>query len=937
MATEQPQTLPADQKLPASTPDERMVEDSSETQAVNGHSKTDEDEAESDEKPVVNGKVESQDLTPAGADDSVNGKAFAANNSLLESTPAKSAPEPEPTADTDMPDVNGTSVTNNESATAMEVDKADATEPSATEDAPLMVQDTATEEAPIPNPEPSADSMDVDPSADSSKLESGSGPTTAAEAAEDKTEDKTAVNETSVAPSSQDLSQPSAELSKLDIGSTQPDAASSQPDTPMTDPPKSATKVSREREEDGGDERVAKRVKTEESVKEIPADSSIVADAPQSVPASSDVPASSERPGQEFDNQAISGFHNKQIRLYLAGLKKTKLGLNFRSSVQKLWPHLWEDYSQKITNPVDISVFEMKLREDKYVNYGALKTDIELLYENSVKFNGETNPVTEGALAVRDAILMRLPEIHRSEEPAKPEKGKAHPTRHTEPRAAAQSRRQSQAQAQSRAPATSPKPKPTSPAQPTQQTSAASSAPAFAIQPNGMPQIRRDSTREDGDRPKRPIHPPKNRDLDYASGNRKKLEPEQRFFDVVLEEVKRGKHFALNQWFLTPVDPVALNIPTYFSLVKKPMDLETMTRKNREGEYKSVKDLEKDMKLIVHNAELFNGEHHEVTHLARRLEELFKGEVAKRDQWMKRHYPPETPPAATISAPSPERSAHDSEEESEADGDNEGSEVIRNLQGRLDEEQDKLSTLLGSKKPDLTMIEIQQQVVSMLQRKLVEEKAKFHEEKKPKPKKKNNSKSKPKSGGSGAAATSSKKAAAGNSTSTKKGTGNASHKKAGSKSRPVGQLEKAVIAEGINDLEGNTLTRAVEIIKRDTGQNENDDGEMELDIDSLSVDALRKLYELIHKSNPSIRASLEKKPEYTNTAEVEHKPKPSAPSKAKKNKPMNKHEQERKIEQLRELKAQLQRHGSGSQEPLPEVEGNRPVESSEEESDSEEE
>lgn len=938
MATEQPQTLPADQKLPTSTPDERIVDDDSDAQAVNGHSKLDEDETKSDEKPVANGKVESQDVTPAGADESLNRKAFAANNSILESTPAKSAPEPQPTTDTDMPDVNGTSVTNDESASAMEVDKADVTESPATEkalvtdQAPATDQDPATQDpAPsAPAPEPSADSMDVDPPADSTKLESSTDPASTAG-------DKAVVEETSAAPSSQELSQPSAELSKLDIGSTQPEAVASQPDTPMTDQPTSTIKVSREREEDVGDERVAKRVKTDESTKEVPADSSVVADTTVVAETSQSAPASKEHAGQEFDDKVISAFHNKQIRLYLAGLKKTKLGLNFRSSVQKLWPHLWEDYSQKITNPVDISVFEMKLREDKYVNYGALKTDIELLYENSVKFNGETNPITEGARSVRDAILTRLPELYRAEEPSKPEKGKAHPTRQTEPRAAAQSRRQSQPQSQPRVPAMSPKPKPTPPAQPMQQASASSSAPAFAIQPNGMPQIRRDSTREDGDRPKRPIHPPKNRDLDYASGNRKKLEPEQRFFDIVLEEVKRGKHFALNQWFLTPVDPVALNIPTYFSLVKKPMDLDTMTRKNREGEYKSVKDLEKDMKLIVHNAELFNGEHHEVTHLARRLEDLFKAEVAKRDQWMKRHYPPETPPAATISAPSPERSAHDSEEESEADGDNGGSEAIRNLQGRLDEEQDKLNTLLGSKKPDLTMIEIQQQMVSMLQRKLVEERAKIHEEKKPKPKKKSGSKNKPKSGGGGAAAASNKKSAAGNSAATKKGSNHASHKKAASKSRPVGQLEKAVIADGINDLEGNTLTKAVEIIKKDTGQNENDDGEMELDIDSLSTDALRRLYELIHKSNPSIRASLEKKPEYSNPAEAEPKPKPNAPSKAKKNKPMNKHEQERKIEQLRELKAQLQRHGSGSQEPLPEVEGNRPVESSEEESDSEEE
>ena len=52
---------------------------------------------------------------------------------------------------------------------------------------------------------------------------------------------------------------------------------------------------------------------------------------------------------------------------------------------------------------------------------------------------------------------------------------------------------------------------------------------------------------------------------------------------------------------------------------------------------------------------------------------------------------------------------------------------------------------------------------------------------------------------------------------------------------------------------------------------------------------------------------------------------------------MNKHEQERKIEQLRELKAQLARQGSGSQEPPPTSAENQVNESSEEESDSEEE
>ncbi|KAI1412364.1 Bromodomain-containing protein [Hypoxylon sp. FL1857] len=914
MATEQPQTLPTTQKVVDSVaPDDKAIDESSK-QAVNGHSVSDEEKSKSEEKPAINGKVELESTTP-GADDLLNRKAFAANNNLPEQTPNKSGSDPA-SADTDMPDVNGTSAAVN-SPPAAEMEEVNTTDPSSEKET-ATEQDSATRDsAPKdPVPEQSADSMDVD------------GPEVVAPESNpehvNSSQENSLVNDTSVPASSQDLSHPSTDLAKLDIKGTQPD-------TPMTDQSASVTKVSREREDDEGDERATKRAKTEEDHNGPSADSLIVASTLPSAP------VSNEPVDQGPDDQVITPFQNKQLRAVLAGVKKTKNGSHFRQSVEKLWPTLWADYKSKVENPVDISLFETKLREDKYTNYGAFKADIRLLYQNSVAFNGDSNAITVAAGMVRDQILSRLPEISKLEEPVKPEKGKAHPTRHPEPRAATQPRRQSQSQP--RASAASPKPKAAPTAQAAQPTSASSSAPAFAIPPNGIPQIRRDSTREDSDRPKRPIHPPKNRDLDYASANRKKLEPEQRFFEVVLDEVKKGKHYALNQWFMTPVDPVALNIPTYFSVVKKPMDLATMTQKNYEGEYKSVKDIEKDMKLIVHNAELFNGQNHDVTILAKRLEELFKAELAKRDQWMKRHYPPEVPSAANASAHSPERSAHDSDEESEADrDDDEGNEAIRNLQVRLDEEQDKLNTLLGSKKPELSMVEIQQSMVSMLQRKLVEERTKFHsDEKKPKAKKKG-SKSKPKSGGGGVSGTGSKKAVSGNSVPTKKASNNHSHKKAAPKSRPVGPLEKAVIADGINELDGALLTKAVEIIKRDTGQNENDDGEMELDIDALSVDALRKLYDLIHRANPSIRSSLEKRPEFSHSVEVEPKSKPAAPSKAKKNKPMNKHEQERKIEQLRELKAQLQRHGSGSQEPLPgEVEDNRPAESSEEESDSEEE
>ncbi len=107
---------------------------------------------------------------------------------------------------------------------------------------------------------------------------------------------------------------------------------------------------------------------------------------------------------------------------------------------------------------------------------------------------------------------------------------------------------------------------------------------------------------------------------------------------------------------------------------------------------------------------------------------------------------------------------------------------------------------------------------------------------------------------------------------------------------------------------------------------------MELDIDQLSQDALGKLYDLIVKNFPHMRVKTEKVRLSGVDASGHGVGKPGKP---KKHKPMGKLEQERNIEKLREIKAQFQRPGSGSQEPLPSVEVNQGAEDeeSEEESD----
>jgi bromodomain-containing factor 1 len=87
---------------------------------------------------------------------------------------------------------------------------------------------------------------------------------------------------------------------------------------------------------------------------------------------------------------------------------------------------------------------------------------------------------------------------------------------------------------------------------------------------------------------------------------------------------------------------------------------------------------------------------------------------------------------------------------------------------------------------------------------------------------------------------------------------------------------------------------------------------LELDIDSISVPTLWKIYDLVTEHSPDTEIRIRK--------QISEKESPrnhmAKPASKKKNKPMSKHEQERKIEQLKNSMQQFERQGSGSQEPV---------------------
>ena len=135
--------------------------------------------------------------------------------------------------------------------------------------------------------------------------------------------------------------------------------------------------------------------------------------------------------------------------------------------------------------------------------------------------------------------------------------------------------------------------------------------------------------------------------------------PDAPLWRDVLKSIKAKPKLAF--YFAKPVDHVALNIPLYPTIVKTPMDLQTIERKLAANEYAELADFATDVRLVFSNAMLFNkNEQHQVHIAARKLstffelkyEELKRGhQREKRDAPGRRDRPPPRPHGAFASQP----------------------------------------------------------------------------------------------------------------------------------------------------------------------------------------------------------------------------------------------------------------------------------------------
>jgi len=81
--------------------------------------------------------------------------------------------------------------------------------------------------------------------------------------------------------------------------------------------------------------------------------------------------------------------------------------------------------------------------------------------------------------------------------------------------------------------------------------------------------------------------------------------------------------------FNSPVDPVELNLPDYFQIIKKPMDLGTIKKRLENGCYHSIDDFKADALLTFDNAMLYNQEGSVVHNMAKEMKEVLLAEWEK--------------------------------------------------------------------------------------------------------------------------------------------------------------------------------------------------------------------------------------------------------------------------------------------------------------------
>lgn len=275
----------------------------------------------------------------------------------------------------------------------------------------------------------------------------------------------------------------------------------------------------------------------------------------------------------------------KYCSTLLKGLRRHREGTPFLAPVDPIALGI-PDYLKVITKPMDLSTISKKLEGGEYACSSEFVADVRLMLNNCFTFNAPDSQVAKMGRNLEKYFNNALAKMPVSMEQAVALAATSSPGR--------AARRKSDSSASPMA------------ARPRREASA--------------PTSRRGSSGNNV------IYsaPPS------ASGKGKRQSGDMTFCRQVITELTKKTHQNLNWPFMQPVDPVALGIPDYFTVVKQPMDLSTIRHKIDAREYLNAEQFEADVRLVFTNCYTYNAPDTDVVQMAKALESIFESKWAQR-------------------------------------------------------------------------------------------------------------------------------------------------------------------------------------------------------------------------------------------------------------------------------------------------------------------
>lgn len=470
---------------------------------------------------------------------------------------------------------------------------------------------------------------------------------------------------------------------------------------------------------------------------------------------------------------------HKHLLGAVRSLKKSKDAINFVHPVDVVLfniPH----YPQIIDRPMDLTTIETKLvasdprgppkdrskaakwdtSKGQYSNTAEVTSDVRQMWENTRKFNGREHVVSYAATKL-DQTWERALKTLPSDQPLTP--SVASPA---DPLAAAGGRRMSLSQ---------------------------------------TPVIRRDA---DSSRPKRDIHPPPSKDINYDSPGalrkpKRRTDPQLQWAARTIASFEKSqKYLHIVSHFFYPVEEIIRLLPQYNVLIKKPIDLLMIKQRLEDNVYEDVDQIDADIRLLVNNARKFNPPEDDVHRAAVSLLQLWE------EKWAT------LPPKQLPRDPSEDAIGDDFYESDDDDKD-----VVRLRQAKAER------------------AALEREIADLESRIARKPKRKPAKAPKPKPAPRKYSTSKPSPGANGVA----KKPRKSKEASYRDDDDDDDDSDDELSSITIAQKQE--LAEKINTADAHILTAAIEIIQSTT--HIAGDQEIELDIDSLPADTVLRLYNLV--------------------------------------------------------------------------------------------